>query len=273
MLDIIYNILHSLRSAESVEFVYGASITNKLSKCIVEDTLINLFNNSKSNLEISADCVFIIKLIYKIRFKTDEYDTIVNVLVDIFTHKLNLPYSAVKEFINILDTLFYDISDSLADYKNEIFIYILEQIQHSANFDSEDIGEFINLVNTFDVNTPQIIEKINQFLNNEFLPNHLDFLVNENISINDIRFKDNGLEVVEDSIWSYVNKLQEQILTEIGEFSGISINEDAFISAIDIESINDMLVEQYSQDDEDRESGFSSNDHIKDIDQLFERNR
>ena len=47
---------------------------------------------------------------------------------------------------------------------------------------------------------------------------------------------------------------------------------DAFISAIEIGTINDMLVEQYCQDDEDRELGFSSNDHTKDIEQLFERN-
>lgn len=153
-----------------------------------------------------------------------------------------------------------------------MFIYILEQIQNSTNFDSEDIGEFIRLVNIFDVSTPQIIEKINQFLNNEFLPYYLVSLVSENISISDIRFKDAELEVIEDSIWSYIHELQEQILAEIGEFSGININEDAFISAIDIGSINDMLVKQYCQDDEDREYDFSGNDQIKDIDQLFERN-
>jgi len=70
----------------------------------------------------------------------------------------------------------------------------------------------------------------------------------------------------------YINELQKQILTEIGVFPWINIDDDAFVSAIDIASINDMLVKQYCQDDEDREYGFSSNDHIKDIDQLFERN-
>jgi len=202
--DIIYNILHSLRSAESVEFVYGATITNKLSKCIVEKVLITLFDNCKSDLNICINSTFIIKLINKIRFQTSEYDAIVAILRDLFTCKLNLPDTAVKELISILDTLFYDISDSLADYKDEIFIYILEQIQNSTNFDSEDIGKFINLVNTYDVNTPQIIDNINEFLNNEFLPYYLDLLVSENISINDINFKEDELEVIEDDIWSYI---------------------------------------------------------------------
>ena len=64
-------------------------------------------------------------------------------------------------------------------------------------------------MNTYDVNTPQIIENINEFLNNEFLPDYLGTLVNEKISIDDVTFKHD--EVVEDSIWSYVGELQEKI--------------------------------------------------------------
>lgn len=275
--ETIYNILNSLRTAESVDFVYGAGITSKLGKNIVESALITLFSNCKSDLNIYVDSAFIIKLIDKISLQINGYDEIGNILIDIFTHKLNLPDTVIKELIRILNFLFSKIEGNITVDKDEIITYILEQINQenktNLTFDSEDINEFIKLVNAFEIKNSNIIELINEFLNNEFLPFYLEKIVNEQISINDIELEEDELEVNKDSIWLCIHEIQKLILDEIGDFAGIDINEDDFVSAIDIESINDMLVKQYCQDDEDREYDFSSNDQIKDIDQLFERNR
>lgn len=275
--ETIYNILNSLRTAESVDFVYGAGITSKLGKNIVESALITLFSNCKSDLNIYVDSAFIIKLIDKISLQINGYDEIGNILIDIFTHKLNLPDTVIKELIRILNFLFSKIEGNITVDKDEIITYILEQINQenktNLTFDSEDINEFIKLVNAFEIKNSNIIELINEFLNNEFLPFYLEKIVNEQISINDIELEEDELEVNKDSIWLCINEIQKLILDEIGDFAGIDINEDDFVSAIDIESINDMLVKQYCQYDEDREYDFSSNDQIKDIDQLFERNK
>lgn len=304
---VLFNVLLALRSTQSILVISKAALADSLDKNVIQKIIKKVFDAldvEDYGDEFSFD--FIICIIYHLQKNntTTQIDKIQDFIKKILHEKPNLANSEldikirsgkptlagaqnyiilgfwINMLLNIDDYTF--LSD---DSKLELLNYILAMLKEAQIEDSiDEVSNFLELVNKIRITDELFINLLNEYINNDFLPYYINFVVSETIDINvvetyrEINYydgSDEGINIVEDSIECFILDTINDTLPYLNNVFGIYIDTDAILSGMDIGTIKEKLIMDYGHDYDpddyydrhERLTGYNS------VDQLFERNK
>ncbi len=304
----ISNILFALKNTRSLTFTSKAGISGGLNKKSTEQSIRKLFsriNVDEYGLEYSFD--FIISLIYYVQNINSSYESnkIQLLIAKILKDKPNLAnieldsklklgkFSLVAAQNYIVLGFWIKILLKIDDYNFlsnentlELLNYTFAMLKEAQIEDSiDEISDFIDLVNNLKINNGSLINSLDEYINNEFLPCYINFVVDDTIDINAIETyqeinyydgSDEGISIVEESIECFILDAINDTLPYLNKLSGIYIDEDAILSVIDIGTIKQKLIKDYGYEYEPPDDYYDRHERSTDysnVEELFERNR
>ena len=305
---LLFNVLLALRSTQSISVISNASLADSLDKKVIEKIIKKLFNALDVNdygYEFSFD--FIICLIYHLQKNdaTDQISKIQTFIKYVLQEKPNLAnnelgsklkfaklslsdaqnYILLGFWISIL--LKFDDYNFIKNYeKLDLLSYTLTMIKEANIEDSiDEISNFVELLNKIGIHDELLINSLNEYINKDFLPCYINFVVYETIDINAIETyqeinycdgSDEGISIVEESIECFILDAINDTLPYLNKLSGIYIDEDAILSVIDIDTIKQKLIKDYGYEYEPPDDYYDRHERATDysnVEELFERNR
>ena len=269
-IDLICNILKSLNSEASIDYLHTLLRNNKINKNYTSRILENLFDFFFESKLKDEDWDFLIALSY-----IDFFDDIINKRLETF---LNIIINADKPSGERLWELLFILKEFEPKIKFQNFEFLYGFIDDV--YDEDTLKRLLDFVDENDINDENILMQINvlldKYLSSIVNDNDLDIDYSKHIT-NSFNYYDgyyepnvdiNGIEDdIRQNLDSFLDGFNENVLDKIS-FSTADI-----LSSIDIDSKVNRFLESY-EPDYDREShgGFHSGSSSEDdIDAIFER--
>lgn len=302
----IFKVLLALKNTQSIAFISKAGLNDSLNKEAVKSAIQRLFNE----LEIdNIDCVFSFDFVISIIYYLQKFDATCKIekiqkfIEKILKDKPNLAdieldskfklgkltladaqkYRVLGFWIKVL--LEFDNYDFLNDEnKLEILNYTLQMLKDASITDSiDEISDFVELINKLEIDESLFIKSLNEYINDDFLPHYIDFVVSETIDIdsvktyheiNDYDVSDEGISIYEDSIEQFIYDAINDIRPYFHILSGIHFDADLILSGINIGDIKEKLIRDYGyeHDSDDYHERYEKPPDFSSVEELFERN-
>jgi len=269
-IDLICNILKSLNSELSIDYLHTILRNNKINKVHTSRILENLFDFFYESKLKDEDYDFLIALSY-----IDFFDDVINRRLENF---LNIIINADKPSGERLWELLFILTEFEPKIKFQNFEFLHGFIDDDD--DEDTLKRLLDFVDENDIDDENILMQINILLDKYLLgivnDNDLDINYSKHIT-NTYNYYDDSYEVDVD-----INGIEDEIRQNLDSFlddfnknvlNKISFSTSAILSSIDIDSKVNRFLENY-EPDYDREShggGYSGGSSEDDIDAIFER--
>lgn len=268
-IDLICNILKSLNSEVSIDYLHTLLINNKLNKNYTSRILENLFDFFLENKLKDENWDFLIALAY----------------IDFFNEKVNV---RIETFLNTLINAdnpsgegLYELLVILSEFEPKINFHNFEFLYNFINdVDDEDtLKKLLDFVDENDIEDDNILKQIDilldKYLRSIVDSNDLDidYAKHINQSYNyegqtEIDVDINGIEdEIRDNLDSFLVGFNENVLKRV------SFSTSSIVSDIDVDSKVTRYLESYEPDYDrhSHRSSYSGSTGEDDIDAIFER--
>lgn len=303
----ILNVLYALKSTKSLTFTSKAGRSDSLNKKSIDHVMCKLFtrlNVDEYGLEYSFD--FIISLIYYVQninpyFESNKINLYIEMILKEKPNLANIELDSKLKFGELaltdaqnyitlgfwLKILLKVVNLNFLNEKErfDLLNYTFTMLKEAQIEDSiDELSDFINLVEHLEIEDSSLINSLNEYINNEFLPYYIDYVVSDTIDINAVETyreinyydgSDEGINIYEESIEGFIQDTINDTLPYLNKLPDIYIDTDAIISAIDIGTIKEKLIKDYGHD-YDPDDYYDRHERVTDynsVEELFERNR
>lgn len=267
-IDLICNILKSLNSELSIDYLHTLFMNNKINKVHTSRILENLFDFFYESKLKDDDYDFLIALSY-----IDFFDDVINKRLENF---LNIIINADKPSGERLWELLLILTEFEPKIKFQNFEFLGGFIDDV--YDEDTLKRLLDFVDENDIDDENILMQINILLDKYLLSivNDLDIDYSKHIT-NSYNYYDgsyepdvdiNGIEdEIRQNLESFLDGFNENVLGKI------SFSTSDILSSIDIDSKVNRFLENFEPDyDRDSHGGFYSGGSSEDdIDAIFER--
>lgn len=269
-IDLICNILKSLNSETSIDYLHTLLMDNKINRVHISRILENLFN-----------------FFYESKLKDEDYDFLIALsYIDFFDEVIN---KRVENFLNIIINAdkpngerLWELLIILTEFEPKIKFQNFEFLYHFIDdiFDEDTLKKLLDFVDENDINDEKVLMQINilidQYLLSIVNDNDLDIDYSYHITnsynhydgSDELEVNINGIEdEIRQNLDSFLEGFNKNVLNKI------SFSTSDIISSIDIDSKINRFLENYepNYDPDSHEGVYSGGSSEDDIDAIFER--
>ena len=267
----LLNLFISLKSPESLKVLTSLYKTNTISKKIYKNVILKLYeiieyidHESHNNIDFS---ILLFEALGDEIFDGDyTQDKMIHFFKSIITN--NTITTQIIAFIDVLTNLIREEKINIESY--QFLISIIDSIDD----DIYELNSIIDFIQEFNVKDENIILSLNNCVQ-QYLIYTLDGMMYDlDYGDIDFNFDHEGNAFLSTDLYSLMDDLLTNAISEISYSDMIDIDESSIINEIDIDHIEEKLInsyyESFNYEESDIRTGVQTS-YAQDIDDLFER--